>query len=76
MTRLLSLGQSQRYLSSKLRAHAASETLATPVVKFASDDVQPDFGRNENMFYYVLSDSVYLSQDRFNRPAGTGLFSS
>ena len=47
-------------------AHAASETLGAPVEKSASDDVRTDFGCHEWL----------LSQDRFNRPAGTRLFSS
>jgi hypothetical protein len=47
-------------------AHAASKMLGTPVEKSAPDDVRPDFGCHE----------WFLSQDRFNRPAGTGLFSS
>ena len=42
----------------------ASETRGTPVEKSASDDVRPDFGCHE----------WFLSQDRFNRPAGTGYF--
>jgi hypothetical protein len=49
--------------SSRFRA---SEKLGTPVEKSASDDVRPGFGCHE----------WFLSQDRFNRPAGTGLFSS
>jgi hypothetical protein len=36
-----------------------------PVEKSASEDDRPDFGGHE----------WFLSQDRFNRPAGTGLFS-
>jgi hypothetical protein len=53
----LSVCQSQRYLSSN-RAHAASETLGTPVAKFATDDVRPDFGCKGDCFCYVLNDSV------------------
>jgi hypothetical protein len=46
--------------------HAVSETLGTPVEKSVSDDLRPNFGGHE----------WFLSRDRFNRPAGTGLFYS
>jgi hypothetical protein len=56
------MSKGQRVESSN--AHAASETLGTPLEKSASEDVRPDFGCHE----------WSLTQDRFNRPAGTELF--
>jgi hypothetical protein len=71
----LSVCQSQRYLSSN-RAHAASETLGTPVESSHPMMFDLILDVRKTVFATFLTIASHLSQDRFNRPAGTGLFSS